>query len=276
MINKTASKMDSKILTKELRLTPFLSLLQKEIMRFWKVVGQTVFTPLVNASLYLLIFGVSLGKSISLSSGVSYLAFLIPGLVTMATLNNAFQNTSSSILGSKFHGDIIDLKVVPLTLNQIVTAFSLGAIVRGLTVGAVTFIVSQVFHFITMGEFLAVMHPLSFLYYLTAGGITFGLLGITVGFWARNFEQVNAIGGFVLLPLIYLGGVFYSLENLHPFWQKISQLNPLLYFVNGVRYSILGHSDVPVHKAMIISMISVVVLYFIARRSIKKGSFQKW
>lgn len=261
---------------KELLFTPFWSLLKKEIMRFWKVVGQTVLTPLVNASLYLLIFGVSLGKSITLTSGVSYLAFLIPGLVTMATLNNAFQNTSSSILGSKFHGDILDLKVVPLTLNQIVAAFSLGAIVRGLTVGLVTFVVSQTFHLITMGDFLNVAHPFWLLYYLTAGGVTFGLLGISVGFWARNFEQVNAIGGFVLLPLIYLGGVFYSLENLHPFWQKISQINPLLYFVNGVRYSILDHSDVSSEKAMIVSLVSVLFLYFIARRSIKKGSFQKW
>jgi ABC-2 type transport system permease protein len=267
--------MESKM-QKELRITPFISLFKKEIMRFWKVVGQTVFTPLVNASLYLLIFGVSLGKSITLANGISYLAFLIPGLVTMATLNNAFQNTSSSILGSKFHGDIIDLKIVPLTLNQIVAAFSLGAIVRGITVGAVTFIVSQVFHYIAVGHFLGVIHPFWLLFYLTAGGITFGLLGITVGFWARNFEQVNAIGGFVLLPLIYLGGVFYSLENLHPFWQKISQVNPLLYFVNGVRYSILDHADVSPEKAMTISIISVVVLYFIARRSIKKGSFQKW
>lgn len=245
-------------------------------MRFWKVVGQTVLTPLVNASLYLLIFGVSLGKSISLSSGVSYLAFLIPGLVTMATLNNSFQNTSSSILGSKFHGDIMDLKVVPLTLNQIVAAFSLGAIVRGLSVGTVTFIVSEIFHYVAQGEFLAIQHPLELLFFLSVGGIAFGLLGIVVGFWARNFEQVNAIGGFVLLPLIYLGGVFYSLENLHPFWQKISQANPLLYFVNGVRYSILGHSDVPAEKALIVSIVSVVVLYFLARKSIQKGSFQKW
>ena len=262
--------------TQELKLTPFVALFKKEIMRFWKVVGQTVLTPLVNASLYLLIFGVSLGQSISLSSGVSYLAFLIPGLITMATLNNAFQNTSSSILGSKFHGDIIDLKVVPLTLNQIVSAFSLGAIVRGLSVGAVTFIVSEIFHYVSVGEFLTIAHPFWLLFYLCVGGITFGLLGIIVGFWARNFEQVNAIGGFVLLPLIYLGGVFYSLENLHPFWQKISQINPLLYFVNGVRYRILGQSDVPAIKAMVVSLVSMTVLYFLARKSIKSGSFQKW
>jgi ABC-2 type transport system permease protein len=260
----------------DLKFVPFFALFKKEIMRFWKVVGQTVFTPLVNASLYLLIFGVSLGKSITLSSGVSYLAFLIPGLVTMATLNNAFQNTSSSILGSKFHGDIIDLKVVPLTLNQIVFALGLGAIVRGFSVGIVTFFVSQIFHFIALNKFLPVEYPLQLLFYLGVGGISFGLLGIVVGFWAKNFEQVNAIGGFVLLPLIYLGGVFYSLENLHPFWQKISQINPLLYFVNGVRHSILGQSDVPVVQSVIISLASMVVLYFLARRTIKKGSFQKW
>jgi ABC-2 type transport system permease protein len=260
----------------ELKLTPFQALFKKEIMRFWKVAGQTVVTPLVNATLYLLIFGVSLGNSISLSTGISYLAFLIPGLVTMSTLNNAFQNTSSSILSSKFNGDILDLKVAPLTLNQIVLAFSLGAIIRGLTVGVVTFLTSQVFHYVSVGNFISIAHPFWLLFYLTAGGLVFGFIGIIVGFRSKNFEQVNAIGGFVLLPLIYLGGVFYSLENLHPFWQKISQINPLLYFVNGVRYSVVNHSDVPHLHAMGISVVSMLVLYALARRTIKKGSFHKW
>ncbi len=260
----------------DLKFTPFKSLFLKEVTRFWKVFGQTVLTPTVNASLYLLIFGVSLGKSINLESGIAYLAFIIPGLITMATLNNAFQNSSSSILGSKFHGDIIDLKVVPLTLNQIVSAFSLGAIVRGFTVGAVTFLVCQVFHYISEGNLLSVAHPFFLVLFLLMGGVTFGLLGILIGFWAKNFEQVNAVGAFVLLPLIYLGGVFYSLENLHPFWQKISQLNPLLYFVNGVRYSILNHSDVPFTTALLVSVVSLIVLFFLARRSVKRGSFMKW
>lgn len=260
----------------DLKFTPFKSLFVKEVTRFWKVVGQTVLTPVVTSSLYLLIFGVSLGKSINLESGISYLAFIIPGLVTMATLNNAFQNSSSSILGSKFHGDIIDLKVVPLTLNQIVAAFSLGAIVRGFTVGAVTFVVCQVFHYISDGTLLPIAHPVWLIVFLLLGGVAFGLLGILIGFWAKNFEQVNAVSSFVLLPLIYLGGVFYSLTNLHPIWQKISQLNPLLYFVNGVRYSILDHSDVPFLRALMISMVSLIVLFILARRSIKKGSFQKW
>jgi ABC-2 type transport system permease protein len=260
----------------ELKWIPFQSLLKKEIMRFWKVVGQTVFTPLVNASLYLLIFGVSLGKSINLASGVSYLAFLIPGLVTMATLNNAFQNSSSSILGSKFHGDIHDIKVVPLTINQIVSAYSIGAIVRGLCVGAVTLLVSEVFYLVSMGKLLPIEHPILLFIYLCLGGVSFGLLGIVVGFWAKTFEHVNAIGAFVLLPLIYLGGVFYSLENLHPFWRAVSKVNPLLYFVNGVRYSTIGHSDVPFHESFVVSLISMALLYILARKAIQHGSFQKW
>ncbi len=260
----------------ELQFAPFKALFKKEILRFWKVAGQTIVTPLVNATLYLLIFGVSLGNSITLSSGLSYLAFLIPGLITMSTLNNAFQNTSSSILSSKFNGDILDLKVSPLTLNQIVLAFSLGSIIRGLAVGFVTFLASQIFHYISTGGLLTIAHPFWLLFYLIAGGLAFGFIGIIVGFRSKNFEQVNAIGGFVLLPLIYLGGVFYSLENLHPFWQKISAINPLLYFVNGVRYSILNHSDVPILKAMIVSVLSMIILYAIARQTIKKGSFHKW
>jgi ABC-2 type transport system permease protein len=264
------------VMQQELKWTPFYSLLSKEIMRFWKVVGQTVFTPLINATLYLLIFGVSLGKSITLNSGVTYLAFLIPGLVTMATLNNAFQNSSSSILGSKFHGDIHDLRVVPLSINQIVSAYSIGSIVRGLCVGVVTLACSEIFYLISQGHLLGIEHPVLLFIYLCMGGLSFGLLGIVVGFWAKNFEHVNAIGAFVLLPLIYLGGVFYSLQNLHPFWQKVSQANPLLYFVNGVRYSILGKADVAFHESLIVSFISMFVLYVLARRSIIHGSFQKW
>lgn len=260
----------------DLKLTPFLSLLQKEIMRFAKVFGQTVLTPLINSSLYLLIFGVSLGKSINLSSGINYLAFLIPGLITMSTLNNAFQNSSSSIIGSKYHGDINDLKITPLTLNQIIAAFGIGAVIRGLTVGFVTLLVSELFYYFTYAELLVIAHPVLLIFFLFIGGVAFGLLGIIVGFGAKSFEQVNAIGSFVLLPLIYLGGVFYSLENLHSFWRAISNLNPLLYYVNGVRFSFLGQADVDFSKSLIVSLISVLVLYVFTRMIVRKGSYNRW
>lgn len=260
----------------DLKWTPFVSLLRREIARFLKVFGQTVATPLVNATLYLLIFGVSLGQNIELSSGVSYMSFLIPGLITMTVLNNAFQNSSSSILSSKFHGDIHDLKVVPLTTNQIIWAFSIASLIRGAFVGLVTFLVSEVFFLVNKGSLISVAHPFWFFAFLILGGLSFGFIGISVGFWARSFDQLSAIGGFILLPLIYLGGVFYSIADLHPFWQALSKINPLLYFVNGVRYSLIGQSDIAFSHALLISLLGTVVLYFFAYRSILKGSFQKW
>lgn len=262
--------------TTDLRWTPFLSLLKKEISRFVKVINQTVVTPLMNSSLYLLIFGVSLGQSINLSSGVSYLAFLIPGLVTMSMLNNAFQNSSSSILNSKFHGDIIDFKVAPFSTHQVVWALSLGALIRGFTVGIVTLSVSEVFHYFVQGHFLGIQNPVAFVYYLFVGTMTFGSFGIIVGFWARNFEQVNAVGGFILLPLIYLGGVFYSLENLHPFWQTVSQLNPLLYFINGIRYAVIGVSDTNMTVSFVVSIVSMIAMYLLSIRSVRTGSYVRW
>ncbi len=261
---------------RDLKWTPFRSLLRREISRFLKVFGQTVATPLVNATLYLLIFGVSLGKSIELSMGVSYMSFLIPGLITMTVLNNAFQNSSSSILSSKFHGDIHDLKVVPLTTNQIIWAFSIASLIRGSIVGVVTFIVSEIFYIVTQGQAISVFNPFLFFMFLILGGLSFGFIGISVGFWARSFDQLSAIGGFILLPLIYLGGVFYSISDLHPFWQTLSKANPLLYFVNGVRYSLIGCADIDLSKALLISVLGTVILYFFAYRSILKGSFQKW
>lgn len=256
--------------------TPFLTLLRKEIIRFLKVIIQTVVTPLMNSTLYLLIFGVSLGKSITMSSHVTYLQFLIPGLITMSMLNNAFQNSSSSILNSKFHGDIQDFKITPLSTHQIVSALTIGALIRGLAVGIATLLTCEMFHFFLEGHFLGILHPAPFIFYIFSGCLTFGGLGILVGFWARSFEHVNAIGGFLLLPLIYLGGVFYSLNNLHPFWQMISKVNPLLYFINGIRYGMIGVSDVNLTVSFLVTITSLVVMYLLSIKAVKTGSYSRW
>lgn len=260
----------------ELRWTPFLFLFRREVERFLKVMVQTVITPMINGCLYLLIFGVSLGKSISIGKGVSYLAFLIPGLVMMACLNNSFQNSSSSIIGAKFGGDLEDLKVAPLSRMQIIWAYSMGGLLRGLIVGGITFVVGEVFFYVSLGHLLGVIHPLLLIFFLIIGSLSFAQLGITVAFWAKNFDQLSAVSGFVLLPLIYLGGVFYSLKNLHPFWRMVSRFNPLLYFINGVRFSMLGFSDVDVYMALIISLASLALTYALAVVSLTKGSFLRW
>jgi ABC-2 type transport system permease protein len=260
----------------EIGITPFRFLFKKEIQRFMKVIGQTVLTPLINSTLYLLIFGVSLGGSVNLGKGIDYISFLIPGLVMMAALNNAYQNSSSSIVGSKFHGDLIDLRVVPISSQQIVWAMALGSLIRGFIVGIATFAVSEVFHYFTVGQLFVIQNPPLFLYFFCIGALCFAMLGIAVGFNATSFEKVNAIGSFVLLPLLYLGGVFFSVKQLHPFWQSISQLNPLLYMINGLRYSCVGISDVSIEVATGVAFLTFVVMFWIATRSVRYGSYTRW
>lgn len=260
----------------ELLLRPFWALLTREISRFLKVTAQTVITPMINSGLYLLIFGVSLGASIKIANGIDYLAFLIPGLVMMACLNNSFQNSSSSIIGAKFGGDLEDLKVAPLSAQQMIWAYSIGGLLRGLVVGFLTFMIGQIFYYFSKGSFLTIHSYLVLVFFLTLGSLMFAQIGISVAFWAKSFDQLSAISGFILLPLIYLGGVFYSTENLHPFWRTISEINPLLYLVNGVRDGVLGVSDVDLKTAVIVSLSGWIVTYTIALVSLRKGSFLRW
>lgn len=259
-----------------LKWDPFLTVLDREISRFIKVLVQTVITPLVNSVLYLLIFGVSLGAHIKIQDGISYLSFLIPGLVMMGCLNNAFQNASSSIITAKFGGDLEDFRVAPLTRSQIVWAMSLGGLIRGLTVGLMTYLAGLLFVFIAEGQLLGIAHPFILILFLSIGGLTFAKLGISVAFWSKSFDQLSAVTGFILTPLIYLGGVFFTLESLHPWWQLLAKLNPLLYFINGVRYGLIGVSDVSWLMACCISLFTLVVFHLLALRSLRTGSFLRW
>lgn len=257
-------------------MTGFLTVFEREIARFLKVIVQTILSPLVSSFLYLLIFGVSLGEKMGETHGVSYLSFLIPGLMMMTLINNSFQNSSSSISSSKFSGDMEDLKVAPLSNNEIIWAMSLASLVRGMIVAAITYFVGTVFMYVREGEFLSLAHPLLAIYFLVLSGLIFGLIGICVAFWAKTFDQMSAFSAFILLPLTYLGGVFISIENLHPVWQYLSKANPLLYLINGLRYGILGVSDVPPLASAVISLIGFLMFYICARIFLKKGSFQRW
>lgn len=255
---------------------PFWSLFKKEILRFWRVIAQTLLIPLVNSTLYLLIFGVSLGNSIEVGNEHSYIAFLIPGLIMMGVLNNAFQNSSSSIATSKFHGDLEDLRTVPLTRLQIVMAMSLAGMVRGFVVGLVTYAVGQVFFYFTQGTWLVIAHPFSLVFFLCIGGYAFSALGIAIGFSSKSIDQLSAVGGFILLPLLYLGGVFFPLSKLHPFWQDLSKVNPMLYFINGVRYGVLGHTDIAPTVCVIYALVSTGLAFWLGMRAVKHGPYQRW
>ena len=263
-------------MNQELIWTPFLTLFRREVHRFLKVIAQTLLTPLMNSTLYLLIFGVSLGQSINLSLNVTYLAFLIPGLVMMGCMNNAFQNSSSSIVSQKFQGELEDLKVAPISPLQIVWAMSLAGLVRGLLVGGVTLMVGEVFYRVSLGEFLPIHHAFAFLAFTSLGGLIFSNIGISLGFWARSFDHMGAITGFILTPLMYLGGVFFSIGNLHPVWQQIALFNPMLYLINGVRYGMLGVSDVDWQKSLLVALTAWFLTYLLALKTLRTSSFQRW
>lgn len=260
-------------------MTGFIFLFRKECHRFMKVLVQTVLTPLINSTLYLLIFGLTLGAHINLGdnmAGHSYLAFLIPGLMMMGLINNAFQNSSSSLVSSKFTGDIEDLGVVPLSQNQIIWAMSLACVIRGSIVAIITMLVGQVFALTQEQELISIAHPFWFLYFMICAGLLFGMLGLITAVKAKTFDQLSAVSTFIILPLTYLGGVFISTATLHPFWQTASQLNPLFYLINGLRYSFIGAADVALATSASIALVALVGMYVLTRVLFKNVSFTRW
>ena len=258
------------------RFVIFMTLVKREIKRFMKVIIQTVVSPFISSFLYLLVFGVSLGGSVQLNNGLPYLSFLIPGLMVMGLINNAFQNSSSSIVTSKFSGDLEDIRVAPIPHGYIIGAMGLGAVIRGTVVGLITGLVGAVFHYMQLGKALPLVHPLWTVFFFIAGGLIFSFIGIFIAFLAKTFDQLSAFSAVILLPLTYLGGVFISIQNLHPFWQQLSKFNPLFYLINGFRYSLLGESDVDLQTSVIVCLLGVIITFLMAKISLKKGSFSRW
>lgn len=271
-----ATKETKHLSMKNLSWVPFYALFKREIRRFFKVIFQTLGTPIINTSLYLLIFGVSLGEQIRVGFDLPYLAFLIPGLVTMGVLRNAFDNSSGSIITSKFCGELEDLRISPLSASQIAWANGLGGLCRGLIVGFLTLVIGQIFYLLYLGSYLSIQNPLSLCFFLFTSGLSFANLGLCIAMQAKTIEHVSAISTFILLPFIYLGGIFFSLDLLHPFWRIASLANPLLYLVNGVRYGILGISDIDISVCAIVACITTLVFHLLALLSLEKGSYHRW
>lgn len=260
---------------KDLIWTPFLFFIYRDIYRFYKVKVQTILSPLISQALYLIIFGVSLGKTITISDQFSYLQFIIPGLIAMTLLNQSFQNGSSSIFSMKITGEIIDIKSTALNMQQIIFGVAISGLVRGLVVSVLTFILGLMFHYYYEGYFFTV-HSYSWLFaFLILGGVVFSMMGFSIGIWSRTFDHISSISIFIMMPLISLGGAFFDLDTLSPFWQKISLFNPVLYFINGIRYSLLGVADVPVIRCFVLVFLSAFLVYGIALRMSKTGTFQK-
>ena len=260
---------------KDLRWTPFFFFLYRDISRFYKVKVQTILSPLISQALYLIIFGVSLGKVVQISDQFSYLQFIIPGLVAMTLINQSFQNGSSSIFSMKITGEIIDIKSTALNTQQIIFGVAFSGLVRGLIVSFLTLSLGEIFHFYFEGHFLPLHNFFWLVAFLVLGGVVFAMLGFSVGIWSKTFDHIGAISSFIILPLIYLGGVFFDLDTLSPFWQKVSVFNPLLYFVNGVRYSFLGLSDIPVLQSFSVVFLSLFGSYTLACMTAFRGTFQR-
>jgi ABC-2 type transport system permease protein len=214
------------------------ALLYKEVWRFWKVAFQTVAGPVLTAMLYLLIFGHALESHVKVYDSVSYTAFLVPGLAMMSLLQNAFANSSSSLIMSKVMGNLVFLMLTPLSYMNWFVAYVGAAVVRGLVVGLGVFAISALF---TDLSFVA---PLWILIFAVLGAALMGTLGLIAGLWAEKFDQLAAFQNFVVMPMTFLSGVFYSIHSLPAFWQGVSHLNPFFYMIDGFRYGFFGVSDV--------------------------------
>jgi len=243
----------------------------RDVKRFFRVKVQTILSPLISQTLYLVIFGVSLGKVVRISEEFSYLQFIIPGLVAMSLINQSFQNGSSSIFSMKITGEIIDIKTTPISPRQMILAIAFSGLLRGLIVSLLTLVIGQTFHFYFEGSLLPLSNLPLLVVFLILGGLSFAMLGFSIGVWSKSFDHIGAISAFIILPLIYLGGVWFDLDTLSPFWQSVSVFNPILYLINGVRYSFLSVSDIPILIALGMVFFSLFLSFLIAYFMVLKG-----
>jgi ABC-2 type transport system permease protein len=217
----------------------FWTLFSKEVRRFLRVPGQTLLSPVITTVLYFVVFGWSLGDRLREVHGVPYARFIVPGLVALGVVTNAYSNTASSLFVMKLQGTVVDLLVSPLGYGEILWAFVSAAVLRGLLVGAVMWCAAGFF----VGFELA--HPAAALALVVLAAILFAALGLLTAIWASSFEQVNFIPTFFITPLTFLGGVFYSVQMLPPAFRRFTLANPIFYMVDGVRFGMLGVSDAP-------------------------------
>jgi ABC-2 type transport system permease protein len=243
----------------------FKTLFYKEILRFWKVATQTIAAPIVTSMLYLLIFGHVLEGRVQMLEGVDYTAFLIPGLVMMSVLQNAFANSSSSLIQSKITGNLVFILLPPLSHWEILSAYVTASIVRGLCVGLGVFVITAWF------AHLSFTFPLWIVVFALLGAAILGAMGVIAGIWAEKFDQLAAFQNFLIMPATFLAGVFYSIKKLPPFWLAVSHFNPFFYMIDGFRYGFFGKSDVSPWTSLAIVAVFFVVLAGVAINMLRRG-----
>lgn len=246
-------------------MTGWQTLFYKEVLRFWKVSFQTVAAPVLTAVLYLLIFGHVLEDHVKVYDRINYTAFLVPGLVMMSVLQNAFANSSSSLIQSKIMGSLVFLLLTPLSHWSWFWAYVASAAARGLLVGVCVFLVTAWF------APLSFVAPVWILVFAVLAAALLGTLGLIAGLWAEKFDQLAAFQNFVVMPMTFLSGVFYSIRSLPPFWQDVSHLNPFFYMIDGFRYGFFGVSDVSPWLSVGIVAGALVVVSAIAVHLLRTG-----
>ena len=246
-------------------MSGFYTLFHKELLRFWKVGLQSIFAPMIATLIYLFIFSHVLEERAQAYPGVTYPVFLIPGLLMMAMLQNSFANSSSSLIQSKISGSIVFVLLSPLSYMEVFVAYVLASIVRGFLVGAGIYLVILIFFDMPLQSFSWV-----FIFALIGNGFL-GVLGVIAAIWAEKFDQLAAFQNFVILPLTFLSGVFYTIHSLPPFWESISRFNPFFYVIDGFRYGFFGISDVSPYFSLMIVGIGFLAVSWVTLRMLKTG-----
>ncbi|NDK09370.1 ABC transporter permease [Candidatus Gracilibacteria bacterium] len=245
-------------------MTDLITLTKKEVARFLRVWKQTLVPPVITIVLYLGIFGKFIGDRISVVEGVSYIDFIFPGLLMMSVIMAAYQNTSSSFFGAKFQKSIEELFVSPMAYWKILLGFCAGAMLRAVMVAGLVFIAAA---FMTD---ISIAHIGLAIVFILLSALLFALLGLFNGLYAKSFDDIALIPTFLITPLIYLGGVFYPISILPPFWQFVSQFNPILYMIGGLRYAFIGESEINIFLSFgilfsLITVLIIIILYLLKR-----------
>lgn len=246
-------------------MTGWQTLFYKEVLRFWKVSFQTVAAPVLTSVLYMLIFGHVLQDHVKVYEQVPYTAFLLPGLMMMSVLQNAFANSSSSLIQSKIMGNLVFVLLTPLSQWSWFVAYVGSSVVRGLAVGLGVFVITG---WMVHIEFV---YPLWILTFAFLGAAMLGALGLIAGLWAEKFDQMAAFQNFIIMPMTFLSGVFYSIHSLPPFWQKLSHLNPFFYMIDGFRYGFFAQSDVSPWTSLVVVGLAFVLVSAVALTLLRTG-----
>lgn len=241
------------------------TLCKREIWRFMKVWNQTIIAPVITTLLFLAVLTLAMGAEKRLVDGVPYDQFIAPGLIMMAIVQNAFANTSSSLMLAKIQGVIIDFLMPPLTGGEVVFALVMGGLVRGLFVGVV--VMTAVYLFVPF----TLHHAWVGIFYVVLASVMLALLGVLTGLWSQGFDQLSAITNYIITPLAFLSGTFYSIKQLPEFWYHICHFNPFFYMIDGFRYAIIGYSDGTIVRGMVVLTATNIALWALTAWFFKKG-----